>query len=350
MTTKKAIAVFSTDWHLRLDNISVVKELITQKCELAKRLGVKALVCLGDVFDSRKAQPEDVLTAFSDILDIIDDYGMHMYCIPGNHDKTDYSSKSSFLTPYTTHPALSLICDYDFVFISDNVSLYLMPFFVESEWIKRYEEFLEDALPFREGDTAILCTHIAVTGSRNNDGTCVESALSAKMFQSFDRVLSGHYHDQQRIGENFYHIPSIRQANFGEDDQKGFTILYEDGSTELHRSQFKKYVKVKVDLDLINGDELDALRRRYAGDDDNIRFEVTGREELIKSLHREDFSSIGIDLKTVVREIQNDIEYSEHQEIHEHTKESIREEFQSYCEREKYSLDEGLKYLNKVLK
>ena len=43
----------------------------------------------------------------------------------------------------------------------------------------------------------ILLTHIAVTGSKNNDGTLVSSKLSTKLFKNFYKVLSGQYHDKQ---------------------------------------------------------------------------------------------------------------------------------------------------------
>ena len=98
MENKKALVVFSTDWHLQKENIQQITDLVKQQCELAEQLGVKTIIALGDILESRVAQREDVLTTFNEILDIVHTYNLKLVCIPGNHDKTVYSSRNSFLT------------------------------------------------------------------------------------------------------------------------------------------------------------------------------------------------------------------------------------------------------------
>ena len=102
---------------------------------------------------------------------------------------------------------------------------------------------------------------------------------------------------------------------------------------------------MKIDLDTISVDELNNLKRKYKLSIGNIRFEFIGSELTLKSLNREDFTSLGIDVKTKIREIQDDIEYSDSSEVVEHTKESIREEFKKFCEKEKLPFEKGEKYL-----
>lgn len=345
------LAIFSTDWHLKKENISQITDLVTQQCELAKKLEVTHLVCLGDVLDSRISQREEILTSFSKILDIIKSYDLLLVLIPGNHDKTIYSSHESFLTPYKTHPALFLIDKMGSVPFKDgSIQLRFLPFFSEEKWLESYKELYEY---IGEGDILddknILCTHIAVTGSQNNDGEFVSSSISPKLFKGFFKVFSGHYHDQQKIGSNFYHLPSIQQNNFGENSEKGFTVLYSDGSHKLVKSDFREFIKVRVDLDSISLDDLNGLKKKYQRNKDNIRFEFTGSESLLKSLNQEDFTSLGIDVKTKSKEIQDSIEYSESNEVIEHTKESIKREFKIFCEKESLDFNAGVKYLNKKL-
>ena len=55
----------------------------------------------------------------------------------------------------------------------------------------------------------ILGTHIAVTGSVNNDGTHVSSTISPKLFKNYFKVFSGHYHNQQKIGSNLLDLISL---------------------------------------------------------------------------------------------------------------------------------------------
>lgn len=351
--SKQALAVFSTDWHLQTKNKDQITYLVRQQCELAKKLNAKYLICLGDVFESRIAQREDVLTAFSHILDIINDYGLKLWLIPGNHDKTDYTSPNSFLTSFSTHPCLTLVhLSGSIPFPDYKIQLGFIPFFNDEQWLKQYEEYCEYialGLEKEDKNKYILCTHIAVTGSRNNDKTLVSSSISTKLFKSFFKVFSGHYHDQQKIGSNFYHTPSIQQNNFGEDIDKGFTVLYSDGSHELVLSDFKKYIKVQIDLDTVTGSQLVDFKKQYSGSNDNVRFEFIGSEKVLKSINKEDYTSIGIDIKTKVKEIVDDIQYAESTEVVEHTKESIKIEFEKFCTQENLKLETGLKYLNKII-
>lgn len=348
----KALAVLSTDWHLKKENIDQIKDLVMQQCELALELETEYLVCLGDIFDSRIAQRQDVLDAFGEILDTIDSYGLKLWAISGNHDKTNYSSHKSFLDPYKGRDCFSLVDKTARIpFIQEQLQLNFLPFFTDEVWMEQFEKLKKTPqLPILQGCKEILLTHIAVTGSRNNDGTMVSSSLSPGLFKDFFKVFSGHYHDQQKIGSNFYHIPSIQQNNFGENTEKGFTVLYTDGSHELIKSKFKEFVKVQIDLDTIESDELLSLKRKYKGSESNIRFEFKGSDNVLKSLKKEDFTSLGIDVKTKSREVEDDIIFSESTEVIEHTGDSIIEEFKKCCEKENWNIEQGIKYLNKKLK
>lgn len=350
---KQPLVIFSTDWHLKKENIDQIIDLVIQQCELAKSLGVHYIACLGDILDSRIAQRQDVLTAFGEILDFVDSYGLEFWAIPGNHDKTIYESSDSFLDPYNGRRNFRLIEMYGSLpFPEHKLFLEFLPFFSEEEYTKQFHEFYE-YIGFKNNSQSdgkhILCTHIAVTGSRNNDGTMISSVLSSGMFKDFFKVFSGHYHDQQKIGANFHHLPSIQQNNFGENAEKGFTVLYSDGNHSLVKSKFKEFIQIKIDLDEITTDEIESLRRKYKNSDDNIRFEFKGSETLLKSLRKEDFTSLGISVQTKNREIEDDILYSESVEVVEHTASSIKEEFSKFCEKEKLSVEQGLKFLNKKI-
>ena len=348
---KKPIAIISNDWHIKRENRTELLDLIKQKCELANKLNVKYLICLGDVLDSRIAQREEILTTFSEIIDIVEESNLKLVVIPGNHDKTDYSSVNSFLKPYKGRKELMLIEIYGSVpFKEEGIELNFIPYFEEEIWLSKFNEFI-DYLNFK-GDNIkhILCTHIAITGSVNNDGKSVSSKISQKLFKDFFKVFSGHYHNQQKIGSNFYHLPSIQQNNFGEDRDKGFTVLYNDGSHELIKSKFKEFFKLKIDLNTVSNDDLSVLKREYKNNNGNIRFEFIGSETQLKSLDKDEFNRLGIDVKTKLKEIIDDISYSESTEVVEHTKDSIVEAFKEFCEKEELNLEQGIIYLKKKLK
>ena len=184
-----------------------------------------------------------------------------MYCISGNHDKTNYDSKESFLDQFQYHPALKLNGLLGGIpFRNSNIFLHFIPFFSNDLWIEKFEELIvrEEILSTSTSIRHILCSHIAVQGSQNNDGTIVESNIKHTMFKDFYKVFLGHYHNQQRIN-NIFHLPSLQQNNFGEDEDKGFTVLYDDGSHELIKSNFKPYRKIKIDVDKASKKEINEV-------------------------------------------------------------------------------------------
>lgn len=347
---KEAVVVFSTDWHIKRDNIDIIIDLVRQQCLLAVELKVKYLACLGDVFDSRIAQTQDVLDTFSVIVDMVSSYGLTLVCISGNHDKTNYDSSVSFLSPYKGRKGLMLIEKAGGIPLRDeNIFIHFLPFFKEEVWLEKHKELVDysEIMPHIDRVTKhILCTHIAVTGSRNNDGSMVSSKLSTSLFKNYFKVFSGHYHDQQKIGENFYHIPSIRQNNFGENSDKGFTVLYSDGSHELVKSKFIEFKKVKIDLGEYNLAQIKKMSSQYSDSNLKLRFELTGTESQLKSVNIDDFPGVQITKKS--KEIESDIEYAENNEVVEMTVSTIREEFVKFCNQENIDIEIGIKFINKL--
>lgn len=341
---KKPITLISNDWHLKRENIELIKDLVKQKCSLAKSLGLKYVFALGDIFDSRKSQPQEVLSAFADILDIFHDNGIKLIAISGNHDKAVYSGSTSYLDPYFHHPSFELYSEFDVIDLNEELRVHVAPFFVEEVWLEKAKFNL-----LKDGKN-ILFTHIGVTGSKNNDGSKVENCYNKKTFKGFDRVFSGHYHDFQEIYDGFFiHTPSLFQSNYGEDDNKGFTILYDDLSYSIHVADFPRYIKVKVDLDKIENKELARLTKDYSNNDNNVRFEFIGSENKLKSIKKELFTDAGIEVKTVIKEVVESVELTETNEVLSFDKTSIVDEFESFCEENGYDIEKGLTYLKKKL-
>ncbi|MCK9544173.1 MAG: metallophosphoesterase [Novosphingobium sp.] len=344
---KKILATFSTDWHIKDDNAEQIIDLVTQQCELNKKLKCSYIICLGDVFNSRKSQTLLVLNTFGKILDIIESYEMYLWCIPGNHDKTSYESEESFLDQFRYHPCFKLINKAGGLpFKDEKVFLHFLPFFSNELWLEKYEQLIDYVGEFEDNDKHILCSHIAVQGSRNNDGTKVESSIKPSMFKHFYKIFLGHYHNQQQIGGNVFHLPSIQQNNFGENEDKGFTVLYEDGSHELIPSKFKKFVKVKIDLSETSVEELNEYINEYQKDTENsyIRFVISGEEEVLKGINKDKFLQAGIDIKMKNNDIDV-VEEFDSVEINKYTEESIIEEFKEFCEDRSLNFEKGLKYL-----
>jgi len=348
---KKALAVSSTDWHLKEENIDQIKDLVRQQCALSHSLNVKVNFILGDIFHQRTGLQEAVLTAFSEILAIFHEAKIQVIAIPGNHDKQDYSSFDSFLESFKFHPGFLYVSRHGGLPMSeDGVYFHFLPFLKPTLWLQSLQDALEYIRPTMDGTMKhVLLSHTAVNGSVNNDGSKVDCNISVGDFKDFDLVLLGHYHNAQQVGKNVFHIPSIQQNNFGENTDKGFTVIYDDCSFELVKSKFKEYVKYSIDFDNLTKADLESLVKEHANANQFVRFEFTGASEKVKSINKEELSALGIDVKIKVKEIEDTIQYAD-AEIKEYTKTSIVTEFADFCEEKGKNFEEGLPYLTNKLK
>lgn len=350
---KKPIALISNDWHLEENNIGQVARVIFQKIEYWLSLAdtnVK-FICLGDVFDSRKSQKETTLLAFNRILDTFQENGITLDCIPGNHDKTDYSSLNSYLDVFSHHPALNLYRDTTYLQLKD-IGLVFQPFITEDKWI----EAVTSIKSSKDIDLSktILLSHIAVNGSVNNDNTKVESNINREFLNDFRLTLLGHYHNTHEVNKNVIHLPSIRQKTFGEDTNKGFTVIYSDFSYEIINCTSKEYITLSLDSDKVDSKMIDDIIDEYNDNKENVnlRIEFRGNTADIKSLDVSKLKANGIKLKFVSsdqkdRKISQDLKDIEVVDFE--SNEKIIEAFEEFCQEKSIDVKEGLSYLKQVL-
>lgn len=339
---EKVIAVISTDWHLKVENRREIIDLVSQQVVLARSHGCDHLICLGDVFDSRISQREEVLNTFKMILDMIRHNEMYLYCIPGNHDKTDYTGDRSFLTPFFYHPSLVLFESPTFCMLA-GLSVFFMPFYDTDMWVERLNASYDG-----KRDT-VLMSHVAVNGSVNNDGSTVESRITPSFLKErFSRVYLGHYHNAQEVAEGIVHLPSIQQNNFGEDPEKGFALLFDNGDFEFVKSNFKEYVNVKVDVDIMTKKDIAELLILNADGRKRVKVEVTGSEARLKTISEELFSEAGIVLKKKRKDLDTDIAMIENA-TSELSKDGVKELFTRFCEEKGYDREKGYEFLKKYV-
>lgn len=327
---KKVKYVISNDWHLQSRNLDQKKDLVRQKIELCKKVDCDKVIIAGDIFESRVSQRQDVLSAFGEILGMFNESNIYVFVIVGNHDKTVYTSKNSFLDSYSHHPMVHLVND-----VTEFSGVVMVPFFTD--------EILTEIIPKGE-EGKVLVSHFAVTGSKNNDGTIVENGLTQSMFADYDVVLLGHYHNHQVIGKNIVHMPSLQQESFAEDDNKGFTLLYDDHTWEIVNSEFRKYVDTYIDVDKLTKKEVTEIISKI--DTGNVnRVTMSGSKEKLKVYKDAEFASRGISLKKkdTECEINDNVPQVDYREIKE---DDIIRLFGEFCEMKGYNQEEGLKFLN----
>ena len=339
---RKPIALISNDWHLKRSNLDDILRLVRQKCQLAKDKGLKMILCLGDVFESRISQRMDVLNTFYQILEICKEYDLILVCIPGNHDKTDYELEESFLRPFMFHPSLHLIEDYA-TFRLAGYNFHFIPYFSENG---KYWEYL-NKVEYKGDD--LLFSHIAVKGSRNNDGTLIENELTIQKFNKFIGVFLGHYHNFQKLDDSFYHLPSIQQNNFGEDQNKGFTLLYDDLSIEIIKGDSKRYISVPIDMDQGDFKTLNKVIDRYDPKKDHVRLILEGSEDKIKSLDVTVLQEKGFVVKAQQKEVQANISALRNAKVIKYNMDHMITLFKTFCEQRNLNYPEGIEHLKNTI-
>lgn len=339
------ISILLTDTHLHKSNVELVKDIFRQAIKICKELKINRIFHIGDFFTSREAQPLYVLLEAKEIFNEIKEAGLFLYIIPGNHDKTDLESTESYLHAVEKNDHINLIDDAAYIYAGedDKTNVIWLPYFKEKG---SYLSKLEQASKLtKKGKCNILLTHIGVNGVMNNDGSSVENNLKQEAFEKFDKVFVGHYHNQQDCGKINY-IGSAYQANFGEDDIKGFTILYENGYTEFIKSKFPEFVKLKINIDdVINGEIPKHLLKES---NDHIRVILTGDKTKLQAYNKQSLIDNGIDVKYESDEVKNGIENSD--EIIVFDRKNINSAFKKFVKENEINDPEfGLKYLEQIL-
>lgn len=334
---KKILGLIFNDAHLKVGNEQEVIESVRHMITFAKSKGIKRLFFAGDLFDSRSFQRQSVLKAFELILDEIHAAGLTLWLFPGNHDKTIYASYDSFLDIYRHHPCVRFNREIEVIDV-EGVNITLLPFFSDDMLIPMLEEA-------KGGD--VLLSHFEMAGSTHLGKTSKKTSINAKLLSKWKKVYLGHYHNHHEITKNIVHLPSLRQDNFGEDNNKGFTILYDDLSYEIVKGRFKEFQKISINMDEHNTRSIKDLIEQYKDDENSIRFEFTGREDKLKALDKSLFKGTNIDVKIKYKEKFDfkDESLAPPQMIESYDKEQIFTAFEDFCKDKGHNFAEGKELL-----
>lgn len=343
---KQPISVILTDTHETKNNIELVESIFEQAGELALSLGINEIYHAGDWFTDRVGQNLSTLVSLDRILSKLEDKGLKVLGIAGNHDKTSQDSEDSYLNIFRNRN-LTIFPDIGWK-INKEYDMFVgfLGYFTNS-----YKDRLKELTSIAKSKRCsknILITHKAFNGVRNNDGSVVEDGVSVKDVNFWDKVLVGHYHDYSEVGDNIFYIGSAYQANFGENiTDKGFTILYSDCSIKKVRSEFPKYIKVEISADDV--DSIENELEVHSNSDDNVRFVFRGKKTDLDNINLSKFSDVGIDCKFESEEINSEILNIESENFQTLDSKSIMKHFLNYCKIQKIGAEErkfGLKIMN----
>lgn len=337
------------DIHISKDNIPAFKANWQEAIDICRKMDVKEIAIGGDLFFSRAAQTLDVLLAVHDALLTAAEHGIHVTIAEGNHDKVNQENERGYCHVFDQHSNV-LVCDeYVSLPLGDDCRfvLHMMGYFPEDgSFCTRLDRLKEEALDPKRLN--FLYIHEGINGALAQPN---DKELPAKIFEDFDKVFVGHYHNRTIIDKTrIEYIGSSRQHNFGEDEEKGYTVIYTDGSHEFIKNQANtRYRVIDVAAERAGLHLVDELREIDADGRYKVKVRVHAPQAAMKSVDKAALLDAGATKVELIADDEEMLEVAASSLFEKFNSHRIRETYEEFC-REKQIDDVaiGLEYLSKI--
>lgn len=337
------------DIHISKDNIPAFKANWQEAIDICRKMDVKEIAIGGDLFFSRAAQTLDVLLAVHDALLTAAEHGIHVTIAEGNHDKVNLENERGYCHVFDQHSNV-LVCDeYVSLPLGDDCSfvLHMMGYFPEDgSFCTRLDRLKEEALDPKRLN--FLYIHEGINGALAQPN---DKELPAKIFEEFDKVFVGHYHNRTIIDKTrIEYIGSSRQHNFGEDEEKGYTVIYTDGSHEFIKNKVNtRYRVIDVAAERAGLHLMDELREIDADGRYKVKVRVHAPQAAMKSVDKTALLDAGATKVELIADDEEMLEVAASSLFEKFDSHRIRETYEEFC-REKQIDDVaiGLEYLSKI--
>lgn len=343
-----ACVLLINDIHVSKDNIADFKLNWDEALSICDKMGIKTIAVGGDLFQSRAAQSLDVLLAVYDMLEQAHLRGINVILANGNHDLVDQEAVRGYCHVFGKHENVAVVDD--FLTINQNdweFDLHMIAYFPEKgSFTDKLNALVKEGL--NKDKKNFLYIHEGINGALLH---CSDNELPAYIFGDFNKVFVGHYHNRCNIPKtNIEYIGSSRQHNFGEDEEKGYTVLYSNGSREFIKNEVNtRYKNIDVPLKKLNIHLTDQLEELKA----------EGRYKVKVRVHVSAADVAGLDKNVLLKSGASKVEIiTTEPEVREIESTSLFEKFdnrkiienyQEFCVVRKIeNVSMGLNYLSKI--
>lgn len=313
--------------------------------EICEKEGIETILFGGDMFHSSASQSLEVLLAVKDVLIQCEKRGIKVLAVWGNHDITSKDSEVSYLHIYEPYKALVLDKYICLDKKQDDFKLHMMSYALESG--KFQEELAEVKKNLSSSQKNILYIHEGINGGLGADNVS-NKELPTGIFDEFDKVLCGHYHNRTKIpNTDIEYIGSSRQMNFGEDEEKGYTIIYSDGSTKFVKNEKNlRYITIEKTFEELDDDLLDQIAELY---DDwySVRLVIHCKKSQVSSVDKSKYLNANA-AKVVIKTENEIVTKAEQSAFHRYDKNGIVNAYGEFCEGKDLSPQFGLKYIEQI--
>lgn len=173
-----------------------ILDFIDWACGVAKDRNITTCVQLGDYFHERNKVNVATLNAgIAGAIQLQQTFGReNVFVLAGNHDvyykdRVDVSSVN-VLAPYVTVISEPTVIPFE------NKTVVMIPWIVDNE--------MWDKIVSMGDDNDYLYSHLELNGFKVNDQYTMEHGYSPKELKRYKRVLTGHYHSPQQMGNIQY--------------------------------------------------------------------------------------------------------------------------------------------------
>lgn len=317
---------------------------------LCRQRGITEMVLGGDLFQSRSSQNLDVMLTVHDVLLLAEENDIRVTLANGNHDKIDQEAFRGYCHVFDQHKNVTVVDD--FIVHSDlnwDFTLYTIAYFPEEgTFIQKLKNLIENKL--QPGKKNYLYIHEGINGALSRPA---EKELPASIFESFDQVFVGHYHNRAVIpGTRVEYIGASRQHNFGEDEAKGYTVLFNDGSSEFIQNQVNFRYRIidvreeEVNVYLLN--ELEALKEKGLY---RTKLRIHSLSTKTSKIDKDALFTAGANKIEIVADDIQQTDVATTALFEKFTNRQLRAEFKQFCQQkgiEHEIAETGLFYLQKI--
>ena len=179
---------------------------------------IKTIIHAGDLMDRRKFVNFNILNQIrTKFMDHMHDDGIDMHCILGNHD-VYYRNTNMVNSIRELFEGDLKLYEKPEVINLGGLNIALLP------WVNKenYDESIEF---IKTASAPVLIGHLELRGYDVMRGVKFDGGMNPKIFDRYEKVLSGHFHCRQEK-DNIYYLGTQYQITFADlEERKGFHVL-----------------------------------------------------------------------------------------------------------------------------
>ena len=227
------------DCHLKLSRIDESKEFLKQLLVELAGGNYNYVIFLGDQFDTFAVIRSEIMTLWNDFID--ESYKQSpltsLIMIVGNHDYAGNNGGTHALASFKSKPNVLVIDEITDIPIN-GVKAYFVPFTRDAHQFERLCLNLEA--------NSLLFCHQTFNGSKLENGFYAPEGADPDCVKHLSRVIVGHVHHSQSVGENIWYPGTPFQQSFSEAGQKKAIFHMSIGNDLIQKCQLSHAIQLDM--------------------------------------------------------------------------------------------------------